>query len=368
MGAVVWLVSEHSDLPMVEAYLLHARRKATVSDIAHRVELPERDVRRSLMQLEDRYEGEKYGLALQWQGDSVELAPKHKYVQRFYADQIEYKARSKELLDEYFRAKRLAKTTQKTYAGILYRFADAIDVAIDRVDTKVVRDFLASEESERGNSASTIIGKIDTLNSLYDWLLLEKHIVENPMARIEKPQAPQAPPKHLTYEEIELVRDAATGISRVLFELMYSTGLRVSEVSNLDKADVDFATKTLWVRDGKGGKTREARLSTRACLVLKQYINGRKDHDPYLFRSNFKSRLSKDSIERYMRRLGEKAGLRRRLTPHMLRHSFATHLLDAGTPIELVQHLLGHESVRTTQIYTKTNPQNVSHFYSRVFP
>ena len=366
--AVVWMVREGSSLPMVEAYLLHARRKATVSDIAHRVDLSERDVRRSLMQLEDRYEDKESGIALQWQGDSVELAPKHKYVQRFYSEQVEYKARSNELLAEYFKSKRLAKTTQKTYAGILYRFADSIGVALDRVDTKDVRDFLALEEIERGNKATTIIGKIDTLNSLFDWLLLEKHIVDNPMTRIEKPQAPKAPPKHLTYEEIELVRDGATGIRRVLFELMYSTGLRVSEVSNLDKADVDFATKTLWVRDGKGGKTREARLSTRACLVLKQYINGRKDHDPYLFRSNFRTRLSKDSIERYMRKLGEKAGLRRRLTPHMLRHSFATHLLDAGTPIELVQHLLGHESVRTTQVYAKTNPQNVNHFYSRVFP
>ena len=264
------------------------------------------------------------------------------------------------------RLNRLPKHPQRR--GFLFRFANSIDVCIDHADVRAVREFLRAEKVERGNNAKTIGNKIDMLNSLFDWLLLEKHIAESPMTRVEKPVTAATLPKSLTYEEIELVRDVATGISKALFEVMYSTGLRVSEVSNLDRSDIDFATRTVTVRDGKGSKDREGKLSTRAALVLRQYINERKDFDPWLFRSNFRGRLQKDSIQRYMGILGQKAGLHRKLTPHMLRHSFATHLLDAGVPIEVVQYLLGHESVKTTQIYAKVNPKNVSHFYDKVFP
>lgn len=355
-------------VPLIEAFLFSEKELRSVTQIATRIGASEREVRKYLVELETRYESSNFGISLQWEGEKVTLVPKHKYTQKFYADKTEYEAKSKRLLDKYFEAKPLAVTTKKTYIGFLYRLADSIDSCIDSVDTNTIRDFLKSEEVDRGNGPKTIGNKIDILNSLFDWLLLEKYISESPMTRIEKPAVPVTLPRSLTYEEIELVRDVATGISKVLFELMYSTGLRVSEVSNLDRNDVDFITRTVTVRDGKGSKDREGRLSTRASLVLKQYLSSRDDNDPWLFRSNFGNRMSKDSIQRYMGILGKKAGLHRKLTPHMLRHSFATHLLDAGVPIEVVQYLLGHESVKTTQIYAKVNPKNVNHFYDKVFP
>src|SRR5690606_8071491 len=134
----------------------------------------------------------------------------------------------------------------------------------------------------------------------------EEIILRNPMDRIERPRELKRPPKHLTYEEIERLREAATGIRKVLFEVLYSSGIRVSEAVNLDRSDYDPVAKTLLVREGKGGKQRRVPLSTRANLVLQDYL----------------------------KKLGHMAGLARRVTPHMLRHSFATHLLDAGMPIE----------------------------------
>lgn len=367
MNNAVLLSRADIGLPMVEAFLFAERDKKTIGEIASKIGASEKQVRRYLVQLEERYESEGSGIALRWVENSVEVVPKHKYVQQLYAGERESKERSMELIGKFLMAKQLRPKTEKGYAQFLYRFADENEVSVDQVDTNGIRNFLDSERA-RGNSTNTIVTKTHKLNSLFDWLLKEEYISKNPMDRIEKPKETKAPPKFLTHEEVELVRESADGISKALFELMYSTGLRVSEVSDLKKHDVDFISKTVWVSDGKGGKSREVKLSTRAVLVLKQYLETRKDDDPYLFRSNFGSNLSTDSIYRYMKILGEKAGLRRKLTPHMLRHTFATHLLDAGTPIELVQHLLGHESVKTTQVYAQTNPKNVNHFYGRVFP
>lgn len=103
-------------------------------------------------------------------------------------------------------------------------------------------------------------------------------------------------------------------------------------------------------------------------MVLKEYLDRRNDSEPWVIRSQYRKRMSKESIERHVRELGERSGLQRRVTPHMLRHSLATHLLEAGTPIDMVQWLLGHESVKTTQVYAKTNPKNIEFYYGRIFP
>lgn len=367
MNTVLSLSHDVTGIPMVEAYLFAEREKKSIHGIAMKLGIPEKMVRRYLVQLEERYDSQESGVTLQWAGDSVEIAPKHKYIQSLYAGRENAKQRSKELIADYLAAKQLRPKTAKGYSQFLHRFAESIVLPVDSLDTNDIRDFLDGERA-RGNTANTIITKIRKLNSFYSWLLQEEYIDKNPMLRVEMPRETKTPPKHLTYEEIEKVRDAADGIRKVLFEVLYSTGLRVSEAVNLDRQDIDFVEKTVWVRDGKGGKSRQARLSTRAAMVLKQYLNNRSDDEPWVFRSNYRRRMSKESITWHIRLLGEEAGLRKRLTPHMLRHSFATHLLDGGTPIELVQHLLGHESVKTTQVYAQTNPRNIDHFYSRVFP
>ncbi len=370
MNSVVSLAQQKPacmGLPMVEAYLFTERDKRTIPHIAAKTGYLENEVRRFLVRLEEQYESPESGLELRWVGESVEIVPKHKYIQTLYSSKEDSYQRSNNLINAFLQAKQLAATTEKGYRSFLLRFASGLDVAIDDVDTQTIRAFL-SEERRRGNSTNSIVTKIHKLNSLYNWLTLEEYIYKNPMNRVEKPQETKAPPKYLTYEELELLRESANGITKVIFETLYSTGLRVSELVDLDRQDIDFIEKTVWVRDGKGGKSRQSKLSTRAAMILKQYLSSRTDNEPWVFRSNYKRRMSTHSVGRYLRLLGERAGIRRKLTPHMLRHTFATHLLDSGTPIDLVQYLLGHESVKTTQVYAQTNPKNVEHFYGRVFP
>lgn len=367
MGNIVSLSHDSVGEPMVEAYLFAEREKRTIAHIASKTRHTEREVRRFLVKLEERYDSPGSGLELRWRGESVEITPKHQYVQTLYSSQEEAHQNSLRLIEAFLMAKQLADSSTKRYRDFLTRFALSLDVSVNDADTHAIRGFLEIER-QRGNSANSVITKIHRMNSFYTWLLKEEHIVKNPMSRIDKPQETKTPPKYLTYEEVELLREKATGITKAVLEVLYSTGLRVSELVDLDRKDIDFVEKIVWVKRGKGGKVRKTKLSTRASMILKQYLASRKDDEPWAFRSNFKQRMSTHSVARYLKLLGEKAGLRRKLTPHILRHTFATHLLDGGTPIELVQYLLGHESVKTTQVYAQTNPKNVDHFYSRVFP
>lgn len=280
MKAVLSLSHDVSDIPTVEAYLFAEREKKSIHSIAMKIGSSEKMVRRYLVQLEERYDSAESGLKLRWAGDSVELVPKHKYIQSLYAGREDAKQRSKQLIEDYLAAKQLRPKTEKGYSQFLYRFEESVELPVDSLDTKDIREFLDGERA-RGNTSNTIITKIRKLNSFYAWLFQEEHIDKNPMLRVEIPRESKAPPKALTYEEIERTRDTASGIRKVLFEVLYSTGLRVSEAVDLDCQDIDFAEKTVWVRGGKGGKSRQVRLSTRAAMVLKQYLNDRTDDEPW---------------------------------------------------------------------------------------
>lgn len=368
MNKAVLLARDVDLLPAVEALLFAERDKQDIATIAHRLGVTDKDVRRSLFELETRYDDPKSGLELRWSGSAVWIESKHKYVQMLYSRQHKKEERSRELIEQFLASKELRPRTKQRYGYLLRSFSEFLTVSLDLVTTENIRDFIAHQREVRGNSDGTIASKVHSLSSFYGWLVKEEIILRNPMDRIERPRELKRPPEHLTYEEIERLREAATGIRKVLFEVLYSSGIRVSEAVNLDRSDYDPVAKTLLVREGKGGKQRTVPLSTRANLVLQDYLKKRSDDDPWLFRSNYRKRISKESIEWHIKKLGHMAGLARRVTPHMLRHSFATHLLDAGMPIELVQYLLGHESVRTTQVYAKTNPANVAHYCKRVFP
>lgn len=353
-------------LPAVEALLYVERERHDVATIAQRLGATDKEVRRTLIKLEERYDELESGLVLKWEGSKVWLEPRHKYVQWLFKAKHDKDKRSEDLIVKFLSAKNLRQMTQKRYDGLLRRYAKWLSVSVDSATTDDVRSFL-DHERQRGNCTNTIVSKVHVLCSFYGWLFREGIILKNPMDRIESPKETKSHPKFLTYEEIEKMREAATGVRKVLFEVFYSSGIRVSEMVGLDRRDYNPIEKTLHIRDGKGGKERTAWISTRANMILQDYLKNRTDDEPWLIRSNFGKRMSKESVERHIRILGEKVGLKRRVTPHMLRHSFATHLLDAGTPIELVQFLLGHESVRTTQIYAHTNPHNTHYFYRRVF-
>lgn len=313
---------------------------------------------------------ESRGIVISWDGTNAELSVSPRYASVVYAATQSDTARSLSLIEEYLSAQRQrgrAATTIKQYRAFMTRFAREVGRPLDEVTTRDVRRFLMNEE-QRGNSTSTIASKIHRLSSLFGWLEREELIDKNPMARIDAPQLPPAEPRYLTHEEIERVRDVATGRDRVLFEVLYSSGIRREEAANLDWTDINFDTKALLVREGKGGKSRTTMLSTRAVMLLRQYRAERTDDEPYVFRSQFRRRMSNESINRRIRLLGERAGLRERLTPHRLRHSMAKHLRDAGMPLDVIQALLGHEDMRTTQRYSGLPDQHIGQYYRAVFP
>jgi hypothetical protein len=221
VNSVVSLSQGSVGVPIIEAYLFAERDKRTISHIAAKTGHTESEVRRFLVKLEERYESPESGLELRWIGDTVEIAPKHKYAQSLYAGSEHAHKKSEELISAFLQAKQLADSTAKGYRGFLMRFASTLDVSVDNADTQAIRAFL-DDERKRGNSTNSIVTKIHRLNSFYGWLLQEEYILKNPMNRVEKPQETKAPPKYLTYEELELLRETAEGVTKVIFEVLYA--------------------------------------------------------------------------------------------------------------------------------------------------
>lgn len=260
--------------------------------------------------------------------------------------------------------------TLQAYEEFLERFLQTVRKPVDAISTGDIRQFLMAEEA-RGNKTTTIATKIACLRSFFGWLEREEYIQKNPMRRIDRPKLPPAAPKFLSHDEIEALREAAAAKSlmdQLIVEMLYSSGLRVSELIALDWDDIDFANKQAIVREGKGGKSRVVPLSTRAVRLLKRYRKTRRDEDLCVFRSREKNRMTKATVEYRVKELGKLASVQQRVTPHRLRHSQATHLLEAGMPIDMIQKILGHASISTTQVYARTQMTGVEQYYRRVFP
>jgi len=259
--------------------------------------------------------------------------------------------------------------TIASYRLLLERFFRDVRVQPERVTSQDVKRWLM-QESERGNKTSTISTKVAGLRSFFGWMAKEDYITKNPMLRIDKPRVQRPAPKYLTHDEIEALREAAQGnqLDELIVEVLYSTGLRVSELVKLDWHDIDWETKMVRVRDGKGGKSRVVPISTKAIRFLRKYRKTRRDDKPWVLRSQYDKRMSKATIEWRIKRLGEKAGIQSRVTPHRLRHSLGTHLLQAGVRIDAIQRCLGHSNISTTQIYAITQMADVEQQYRRVMP
>lgn len=275
-------------------------------------------------------------------------------------------------LKEFLQAKRLEgcrPRSLKAYERFLTRFLWNIKKQPGQITTSDIRGFLMVEE-QHGNKNTTLASKIAILRSFFGWLLTEEYIDKDPTRKIARPNLPPAVPKFLTHDELEALREAASHdvMDELLVELLYSTGLRVSELAALDWEDVSLAPKQIAVREGKGGKSRTVLLSTRATRLLSQYRGSRKDDKPWVLMSREHNRMATETVERRIRTLGREAGIEKVVTPHKLRHSLATHLLEAGMPIDQIQQVLGHSSVATTQVYARTQMRNVEQYYRRFLP
>ncbi|HIW33134.1 MAG TPA: tyrosine-type recombinase/integrase, partial [Candidatus Paenibacillus intestinavium] len=184
-------------------------------------------------------------------------------------------------------------------------------------------------------------------------LTAEEILQRDPTTKIKPPKKEKRLPKSLSIEELEMLRESCQTIrQRALVEVLYSTGCRLAELHNINKSDIDYSTQSCRVI-GKGNKEREVYLSFKAIYHLKKYLLSRNDDDLALFVSERQphGRLSMRGIQRDIKLIAQVAALQKNVSPHKLRHTFATLTLNNGADLVAVQELLGHENPATTQIY-----------------
>lgn len=270
----------------------------------------------------------------------------------------------------YLGAKRIDGLSDKTlgnYRCNLEMFAARVNKSAAKVTTDDIRGYISYLDETRHLKDTSLQTHINILRAFFGWLHTEERIKKNPMSKIkslklDKKGARQA----LTVEELERLRDACkTYREKALIEFLVSTGCRLSEIAQLRAADLNLADRSVQVT-GKGDKDRMVYFSVRARLMVQEYIVQRKGGDG-LFVSNKSpyEPLKPRAIQRIVRSLSERAGLEGRVHPHLLRHTFATHALNGGMDVTVIQRLLGHEDIATTQIYAELNEEGVSSIYAQ---
>ncbi len=231
-----------------------------------------------------------------------------------------------------------------------------------------------------GFAKSSIVRKISVLRSFIGWLLREKIINKDPLPRRGVMKRDSRLPRFLSQDEVSRLMDAPDSSNplglrdKALLELAYAAGLRVSEIYGLNVSDLDLGTKEIRVT-GKGSKQRVALVGSLARDAMYLYLSqvrpqllGEDDSDGPVFLNKFGTRLSRRSIQEKIRYYAAKIGLKPGVHTHTLRHSFATHLLDGGADLRVVQELLGHASLSTTQIYTHVTQSKSKEIYLASHP
>ena len=231
-----------------------------------------------------------------------------------------------------------------------------------------------------GYSETTRARKIASMKSLFGFLVMEQVLENNPTVNLGSPKIGRSLPEPLTFDEIESLLSIPASLDTpeslrdlAMLDLLYATGMRVSELTALDLEDVDFSDASVLCK-GKGGKERLVPVHPEAIDLVSLYIQdarpalaGEKGTSA-LFLNRRGNRLTRQGFWLILKKYTEEAGLEGRVTPHTLRHSFATHLLRGGAPLRHVQELLGHASITTTQIYTHLTSEHVRNEYDTAHP
>jgi integrase/recombinase XerC len=266
--------------------------------------------------------------------------------------------------------------TLRSYATDLTEFtrflaAERIE-GVASADTRAVRAFLAALHRRRLSKAS-IARKLAAIRSCFRFLARRGVLEVNPARQVRSPRLGRRLPSVLPKDEATQLLDvaaeptAAGTRDRALLELLYASGLRVAEGCGLDLDDLDEARRTVRVL-GKGDKERVVPVGEVALQALDAYLSMRGRQRGPLFLNARGGRLTPRSAHRIVKRLARRAGLSQRVTPHTLRHSFATHLLGEGADLRLIQELLGHRRLSTTQRYTHVSPEHLMRVYDAAHP
>ncbi len=271
---------------------------------------------------------------------------------------------------------------QSDLLGFLHYLADqGLDLGPEDLNRERVRAYLAWAKEKKGLAAASRARHVSALRSFYKYLMENGHLKANPISDLGRPKVPRSIPRPLAEDQMARLLeapDAATprGLrDRAVLEFLYGSGLRVSEVCGLTQGSLDLtnANGPMARVFGKGKKTRVVPLSQASLRALAEYLRETRDKrskEPSqpLFLAERGGPLLPRIIQRNLKAYLAKAGLDSGFTPHKLRHSFATHLLDHGADIRVIQELLGHSSLATTEIYTKVSASRAAEAYRKAHP
>lgn len=291
---------------------------------------------------------------------------------------------ARNFLDHIAEARNYSPHTLRAYGKDLGEFIEFLsgrgeEPSPARVTRLDVRAYLASLH-DRQVEKRTIARKLSTLRSYFKFLSARALVESNPCAGIRNPRVGRSLPKFLDEDSVVRLLSAPKGDDlqayrdRAILETLYASGLRVSELVGLDVRDVDLISEVVKAR-GKGKKERLAPIGRPAADAIEQYLARRRhtldfiELEPeVLFLNRFGRRLSTRSVARLLDKYIAEAGLPRGVSPHTLRHSFATHMLDRGADLRSVQELLGHENLQTTQVYTHVTTARLKQAYEAAHP
>ncbi len=254
-----------------------------------------------------------------------------------------------------------SKHTIKAYRLTVERALAFCGKHFKKVNTQDLKKFLLFLQREKNCSLRTIHRHINALRTFYR--LFEMDIAD----KIQLPKVDKALPTFLNYGEIEQLLDSIFNTRDLLVvRLLYATGLRVSELVSLNKDSIE--QNTIRVRSGKGKKDRVVFVDDGTVELMEQYVKERGDENPALFVNKRGERLSDRYVEILVKRHAKRAGIKKKVTPHTLRHTFATHLLQNKANIMVIKDLLGHASLSTTQIYTHVTDEYKKEIYENSHP
>lgn len=278
----------------------------------------------------------------------------------------------------------LAKNTQLAYMRDLRLLMKSLQLKADEELLQVSRQQLIAylvRLKQEGRAASTVARKLASIKAFYRFLTTERYIRRNPAEVLEAASRGLHLPKVLSVQEVERLLDEPNlgtldGYrDKTMMELLYATGMRVSELVNVPVKNVDMKMQYVIVM-GKGSKERMLPLGRTALHYLEHYLSvvrpqllhGKPDAAAELFVTGWGGPMTRERFYEIIVAYGKSAGISKRVTPHMLRHSFATHLLNNGTDLRIVQELLGHADISTTQIYTHLDVERLREVYDKTHP
>jgi len=282
-----------------------------------------------------------------------------------------------EFLDYLLIDKKYSDNTIESYRNDLNKYYEFIKKDIKNASEDDINKYIISL-NKNGFSEKSISRNISAIKSFYKFLLIEKKIQHNITENIDTPKLHKSLPKVLTEEEVEKLLDISLNDhfsfrNKAMLELMYATGMRVSELINIKVFDIDFEADIIRIT-GKGRKERIVPFGDYALYYLKKYYDDYrymfliKGESDYLFLNNHGEPMTRQGFFKILKKIADEVGIKKEFSPHTLRHSFATHLLNHGADLRSIQELLGHSDISTTQIYTNLSFNQIKENYKDFHP